>query len=244
MAAKQPGGRRDPLNHHRRPESPASEALIAAARAMYETMPGATFELLAKELGTNAPRIRKWKQKDADRGIEWKRNAFKAIPELASKAHELADTFKASMAARGKPMTDEVAKNEAQQELTEQHAVNQRAMLIDRHRQEWAAPRKLAYEAVNTGNFDRAKLAKITAETLTLIQGGECRAWGIDPATRGQGGGTVLTIDRGLPGAPAETIEDEAGAAAADVQMPAAVIAAGAPAEAVTGDTSTTDDVF
>lgn len=239
MAAKTPGGRRDPPKQKR--ESPATEALIAAARAMYESMPGANFDMLAKELGTNAPRLRKWKQMDAERGIEWKRNAFRSIPQLAEKAHELANTFTASMASRGKPMTDEVARNEALQELSEHHAVNQRAMLIDRHRTEWNAPRKLSYEAVKAGDFDKAKLAKITAETLTLIQGGECRAWGIDTATRGQGGGTVVTIDRGAPGQ--QTVEAEAGAAAESVQMPKDVLESGT-GEPVTGDTSTSDDVF
>lgn len=236
MAAKQPGGRKDPP--HQKREAPATEALIAAARAMYESIPGATFDLLAKELNTNAPRIRQWKLADARRGVEWKRNAFKAIPQLSEKAHELANTFTARMSERGVPMSDEVAKQEAAQELAETHAVQQRAEILHRHRGEWMAPRKIAYDAIKSNDFEKAKLAKITSETLTLIQAGECRAYGIDTATRAAGGGTVVVVDRNEQ----RTVEAEAGEAADSIQMPAEV--ENTPATGPVVGNTETEDVF
>ena len=47
------------------------------------------------------------------------------------------------------------------------------------------------------GAFERAKLAKITAETLTLVQVGECRAYGINHDARAGDGQTVVVVERG-----------------------------------------------
>ena len=78
-----------------------------------------------------------------------------------------------------------------------------RAGVLDRHRREWSAPRGLAYKALKMGQegkvleaFELAKLAKITSETLQIVQVGECRAFGLDHTSRGQDGGTVVTIER------------------------------------------------
>ena len=71
---------------------------------------------------------------------------------------------------------------------------DQRAQVLDRHRREWAAPRKLSYEAVQSRDFEKAKLAKITAETLQIIQANERKAWGIE---QGDGDSNVFVIERG-----------------------------------------------
>ena len=107
------------------------------------------------------------------------------------------------MSELGKPLSDEVAVQEASRDVSVQHAVDIRAGVLDRHRKEWSAPRKLAYDAIQLSNqgkqtdaFERAKLAKITAETLQIVQVGECRAFGLNEAARGADGGTVVVIDR------------------------------------------------
>lgn len=92
-------------------------------------------------------------------------------------------------------MDDEVAAAEAAREVAADFAVDVRAQVLDRHRKEWAAPRKIAYDAIAKGDFERAKLAKISAETLTLIQAGECRAYGIKPDDKGDGR-TVVVVER------------------------------------------------
>ena len=73
---------------------------------------------------------------------------------------------------------------DAQQSREEGEAL--RAAIIARHRKEWGVVRELSGEAMElratdpVAAFDRAKLGKITAETIALAQIGERRAWGLD----------------------------------------------------------------
>jgi len=66
----------------------------------------------------------------------------------------------------------------------EEIAVDLRTELLGRHRKEWDEVRRLFYrsvrEAENSFGFETAKFAKISAETIELIQRGETRAWGLD----------------------------------------------------------------
>lgn len=107
------------------------------------------------------------------------------------------------MSELGRPLDDQTAAAEASRELAEDLAVDIRAQVLDRHRKEWSAPRKIAYEAIQQGQrgdvpgaFERAKLAKITSETLTLIQAGECRAYGINHDARSADARTVVVVER------------------------------------------------
>lgn len=73
-----------------------------------------------------------------------------------------------------------------QAELSNDEAVNKRADVGARHRQEWAQVAVLRQEALRNrvsdpaGALSRMKLAKITAETTALQQAGERKAWGMD----------------------------------------------------------------
>lgn len=58
-------------------------------------------------------------------------------------------------------------------------AAQKKAAVIERHKQEWADHQKWIDSALADGNFEAAKLAKITAETIRIRQDGERRAWGI-----------------------------------------------------------------
>lgn len=171
----------------------------AAARAIYEATPCMTISLLAAELGGKVPEgtLRRWK---AEQG--WQ-PAARTVPDLAGRAGQLANTFKVKMADLGKPLSDDVAADEASKAVSVAHAVDIRAAVLDRHRKEWSAPRKIAYDAIHKANnkdvagaFELAKLAKITAETLQIVQTGECRAFGLTPESRSQDGGTVVLIER------------------------------------------------
>lgn len=134
--------------------------------------------------------------KDWVRWDQW-RPATKRLPDLSARAGMLADSFKTKMSELGKPLDDSVAAAEASRELADTYAVDVRAQVLDRHRKEWAAPRKLAYEAMSKRDFELAKLAKITSETLTLVQGGECKAYGINHEARAADARTVVVVDRG-----------------------------------------------
>lgn len=166
----------------------------AAIRAIYEGTPGATRASVAAATGVPERILRKWQEADGG----WARpcRARKEIPNLPGKVAEAVNKIKVKMSELGKPMSDEVALTEASKELAEEIAVDVRAQVLDRHRKEWAAPRNIAYDAMQKGDFERAKLAKISAETLSLIQSGECRAYGITADARTGDGSTVVVIER------------------------------------------------
>lgn len=163
---------------------------LAVARALYESLPDASFESVTAEsrVGLSAGRVRKIAAKQG-----WRKAAGRQ-EELSGRALELANKIRTRMSELGKPMDDAVAASEAGREVGDGFAVDVRAQVLDRHRKEWSAPRKIAYEAVQKSDFERAKLAKITAETLTLIQAGECRAYGIKPDEKE--GATVVVVQR------------------------------------------------
>lgn len=183
----------------------------AAARALFEGQPGATIDTVAAEVGVEPKLIRAWKAEG-----KWV-VATKAAAGLSARAAELANNFKVRMSQIGTPLSDEVAAAEAAREVGQEFAVDIRAEVLSRHRKEWAAPRKVAYEALQqagkgdvAGAFERAKLAKITAETLTLVQVGECRAFGLNHDARAGDGQTVVVVERGAA-APAVAPSPEAG---------------------------------
>lgn len=73
-------------------------------------------------------------------------------------------------------------------------AADARAAVILRHKEEWDRHQALIDEALSLGDFDRAKLAKITAETLKIRQEGERKAWGItDRQETEVSGGVAVT---------------------------------------------------
>lgn len=183
----------------------------AAARALFEGQPGATIDTVAAEVGVEPKLIRAWKAEG-----KWV-VATKAAAGLSARAAELANNFKVRMSQIGTPLSDEVAAAEAAREVGQEFAVDVRAEVLSRHRKEWAAPRKVAYEALQqagkgdvAGAFERAKLAKITAETLTLVQVGECRAFGLNHDARAGDGQTVVVVERGAA-APAVAPSPETG---------------------------------
>lgn len=61
---------------------------------------------------------------------------------------------------------------------------SRRADVVGRHRDEWDEHKSLVDTAIGTKDFETAKLAKITAETLKIRQEGERKAWGLDAAAQ------------------------------------------------------------
>ena len=58
-------------------------------------------------------------------------------------------------------------------------AAEARAPVTPRPQREWERHQALIDEALSGGSFDKAKLAKIPAETIKIRQEGERKAWGI-----------------------------------------------------------------
>ena len=160
----------------------------AAARALYEGTAGMTLRRVAEETG-----IPKSTVETRAKLEKWRKNYPLAnLGPIGPIAQEAADRYSAKIEDAGPEVTAE-QKAEAVTETVAEVAVDQRAQVLDRHRREWAAPRRLSYEAVQGRDFEKAKLAKITAETLKLIQDGERKAWGLEGADPDQ---PVFVIER------------------------------------------------
>jgi hypothetical protein len=69
-----------------------------------------------------------------------------------------------------------------------------RAKVIERHRREVDGVRNILYTAIRTNDFEKAKLAKITSETVRNIQDVERKAWGFDK--EGDGEAKTVIIER------------------------------------------------
>jgi len=160
----------------------------AQAQALWEGMPRETFATVGESLGIAATTIRGW----ASAG-KWAK-----IPsgKLAQEAQVAADAYTRQLSSLGPEITTE-ERDAAASEAGEMTAIQIRAAVLDRHRAEWSAPRKISYEAIKDRNFEKAKLAKITAETLMLIQTGERKAYGMDTKETPKDDGSVIVIDRG-----------------------------------------------
>lgn len=171
------------------------EDRFAAARALYEGTPGMTFKMCAEKTGMGKSTL---ERRAAAEG--WKKLYGNLKPgEMTADAQRAADLFNRLLDEYGPEIT-EADKALVTAEVTHQVAVDIRGEMLDRHRREWAAPRAMSAEAVRMREtnpekaFDRAKMAKITAETLKIIQDGERKAHGIDAGDLPPG--AVVVIDR------------------------------------------------
>lgn len=169
----------------RKPRVKLSPESWAALRIRYESDPDATPMILAEEFGVAATTIS---------GKVFKEGWRKSEPDLKGMSKAALEEYKKRRALLKDPTEDEL--NQLADEITAEFAAAARAELMEKHQKEWNAPRQLAYEAIQTRNFDLAKLAKITSETLTNTQNGERKAWGLD---KGVGNETNIrvVIERG-----------------------------------------------
>lgn len=154
-----------------------STDLLDAARDLYEGTHGMTMARLAEI--TNIPlRTLRLRARDEDwaKKLETKTGATTAEAVDAAKMFEERSTQAVDIAEE----TNEAVK------IIGETLPSEREELLQRHRQEWSAPRAMSIEAVRLRDQDpirameRARLAKITAETLKLVQDGERKAHGLD----------------------------------------------------------------
>lgn len=151
-----------------------SDEIKATARALWEGDINATFKSVAEEVGATARALTRWSQAES-----W----TKRKGDMSERAHAAADTYTGKLAELGSEITIEQQK-QAEEAAIEETAIQLRAALINKHRKEWDAVRALLYkgmgQAKNSSGFDASKFAKISAETLKIIQESERRSWGID----------------------------------------------------------------
>lgn len=79
---------------------------------------------------------------------------------------------------------------------------SRRADVVQRHRDEWEEHKQIVDKAVGARDFEAAKLAKITAETLKIRQEAERKAWSIDVVQQ-----SVTTINVNQVG-PSATVDE------------------------------------
>lgn len=176
----------------------APEELIAAARDLYEGTHQLTMADLAEMTGISVRVLRQ-----ARRDQNWQKALETKTGATTEAALAAANVF------RERQLAPIVAKAPAAGSIAEEDV---KALIeplpaevdevLKRHRDEWKAPRAMVVESVRMRDsdpfksFERAKLAKITAETLKIVQDGERKAHGIDVGTQPPPGKHVVIIER------------------------------------------------
>lgn len=153
----------------------------SSIRQQYETDPRLSFGDLAKEFGISKQSIHAHAKAEG-----WQRVI--SLQELHERAQLRADRL-----VDGKP--DDPALASSRLDGIDE-ATARRAAVLERHRTEWNMPRKIAYEAAQARDIEKARLAKTIAEALRNVQEGERKAWGLD-AAENPTAGAVIVIDRG-----------------------------------------------
>lgn len=182
---------------------------LADARVIYEGTHGITMNKLSDITGFSKTVLGR-----QSRGEGWRKIVMTGVTEEATAAVERFRSFREWQAKAAETVAspllsspeEQVAPEQAQSGEVQTASENKamaatvREQVLDRHRREWSAPRALSAEAVRIRDsdpvkaFERAKLAKITAETLKLVQDGERKAIGLD--TDEMPKGHVVVIER------------------------------------------------
>lgn len=156
-------------------------ATLAGAAATLAAVPGATVPNVAEALGLSTATLTRRLRDNPDLNTRPLRTMDSRAAEIAAHAKRAADLAATELAGPDLPTVAQASDRAA---VTVAVDVTQR--VLERHRKEWEVPRGLLAEAVKARStkgtqeaFDMAKLAKISAETLTLVQSGERTAHGI-----------------------------------------------------------------
>lgn len=177
--------------------SKVTEPEWAHARRFWETTPRATFGEVAEMLGVSRQAVQKRAAKEG-----WKKGAD--MHAVAKKAHEVADSVsyreqqeaeKAAseeVRARALQIAEEIRQKNLEE--AEKTAIELRARLLEMHRKEWSAVRKIVHGAISRSDFEMAKLGKIVSEATRIIQDGERRAWGLDVENENSDSGEVRVV--------------------------------------------------
>jgi hypothetical protein len=126
--------------------------------------------------------------RDRELGLEWqRRGSMVGVNQAAQrKADALVEADGTPSGARPVPTVVDPGERAVLIQQGREEAEDKRAAVLARHRQEWKQIAILRQEALNGRqanpgqSFERAKLAKITAETTSIQQAGERKAWGLD----------------------------------------------------------------
>jgi hypothetical protein len=126
---------------------------------------------------------------DKKKGQDWERQG--ALSGINQNAHRKADTIMGRGGEGEDPYSSATQRDDKAEKLKKvvaatEDAEDLRAEVIARHRKEWLIVAGLRSEALQhrlndpKNSFEKAKLAKITAEMTQIQQNGERKAWGLD----------------------------------------------------------------
>lgn len=167
------------------------EDRILAARIMYEGTHGLTMADLSERTGIPKRTLSMYSREQG-----WRKQTTVRRGETTDDALKASEIIKSTM-GKQTVISEEAGKAA---ELVAAPVPNEADQLLERHRKEWTVPRALSAEAMRHRDtnpikaFEFAKLAKITAETMKIMQDGERKAHGLD---KPDSGGSVVVIERG-----------------------------------------------
>lgn len=158
------------------------------ARTLWEADPKLSQGGLARLIGVSRVAVTKRANSEGWKKVSEQKAAAKVVQQ---RSYDRADERTADMAAEPAPPALEAPAEgdhpyAAPSPVTMDTAVEMRAKILERHRREWDGARNKIYKAIQAestdpkGAFEKAKLGKITAEALQIIQNGERKAWGLD----------------------------------------------------------------
>ena len=156
---------------------------MALARVMYEGTHGLSLAELSEKTG-----IPKRQLTIYSRDGEWRKLLETKTGITTDAAKEAALKFAGQAVERATAVAQTAEQIDQSAHLLTEPLPTEREALLARHRKEWNVPRTLSVQAMQLAAtdpmraFERAKLAKITSENLTLVQNGERKAHGIDKA--------------------------------------------------------------
>lgn len=187
------------------------------ARIMWESDTKVSYADVGLNLGISKQAVGK---KAADQ--KWQKRMD--LPKVVNKAHQLADrksieqglslaNFAVARENQSSGVDDPPLKSSGVEHVdaeemdtahmtptqrAEQLAAEKRAAILSRHRVELDGARKRIYESLKVSDpieaFNRGKVAKITTEAMSILQGAERKAWGLD---KGDEVPPTIIIERG-----------------------------------------------
>jgi len=181
----------------------------AVARSLFESRAGTTCAQVAAQMGLAPATIRGWKADAAARGEPWRVQRRK-LPELSGRVAQIADQHRMALAELGPNPTD-AQKQQVEQGIADTTAAEARALVVRRHRAEWGVVRQKLYEGIQSNDMDKVKLSKLAAETLSLGQAAERKAWGLDHAALGPSAEATIVVVERVEGDPRQAGGDAVG---------------------------------
>jgi len=158
------------------------------ARTLWEADPTLTQAALARMLNVSKVQVTKhvkaqgWKKLKEQQGAEQvvRQRAYSRADERVAEAEQM----EAAISAPPPEHPNAPAIPPPPASAMVDTAVEMRAKILERHRRELDGARARVYKALKIQDvkdaFDEAKVAKITSETLKIIQDAERKAWGLD----------------------------------------------------------------